>query len=344
MSKPTTLPEWATGGGASVVEPLLAEKQLGWVASTKPPASWFNWILLTIYNWIVWLDAFENTAHTWSALQTFTGGLTVSSAATFNAAAHFADAATFDNAPELLDGANLYAAMNAPDASAARKLVMQSKVAASPDRWVRLYAVPHADGAGFELTYNASEAAGTWTKDDSATYPYAFRMRLGRGFRYDEAPVGASFLDAAWVSIMNLQGGLGAREVMYGKTDGSGTIEHSTIIPQDSWATVSLAANVNAASGQTPQWFKDSVGIAHVRGVVEANTTIASGTQIATLDAEILPDRTLTFSAMIAELSWRVGQMWITVDTAGAVKLVHDGSISVIATTPIRLDFDFRAA
>lgn len=344
MSKPATLPEWATNGGATITEPLLAEKQTGFVAGTKPPAGWFNWILNLLYAWIVWLDAFESTAHTWSALQTFTGSLQVNSTAVFADAVNFAAIASFDTAPELYNGANVYGAMNLPDASAARKLVMQSKISSSPNRLVRLYAVPHADGGGFELTYNASEAAGTWTKDDSATYPYAFRMRLGRGFRYDEAPAGASFLDAAWVSILNLSGGLAAREVMYGKTDGSGTIEHSGIIPQDAWATLSLASNVNAVVGSTPQWFKDSLGMAHLRGTCEANTTITSGTQIATLDAEILPDRTILFPCMIVESDKRVGQLAIQIDATGAVKLTGDGS-SAVATQPIHFDLVyFRVA
>lgn len=343
MSKPATLPEWATDGGATITEPLLAEKQTGFVAGTKPPAGWFNWILNLLYAWIVWLDAFESTAHTWSAAQTFTATFTVNGAAAFNAAAHFTDIATFDNAPMLTDGANFASASNTPDGSAARVLVFVSKISSSPDRFVRLYAVPHADGGGFELTYNAGESAGTWTKDDSATYPYAYRMRLGRGWRYDEAPAGASFLDAEWVPIVNLAGGLAAREIMFGKTDGSGTVEHSTIVPQDAWASLSLASNVNAVSGSEPQWFKDSLGMAHLRGRCEANTTITSGTQIATLDVEILPDRTIIFPCLMVETINRVGQIAIQIDPTGAVKLTGDGS-SALATQPIHFDLVYYRA
>ncbi|MFZ5440448.1 MAG: hypothetical protein ACOZQL_10590 [Myxococcota bacterium] len=78
MPKPTNLAEWGTGA-APITEPLLAEKQAGWAVSTKPPAQWFNWWMKLVHLWIVWLDAFESTAHTWSALQTFNAGITAAS-------------------------------------------------------------------------------------------------------------------------------------------------------------------------------------------------------------------------------------------------------------------------
>lgn len=83
MAKPTNLAEWGTSGSAVIAEPLLAEKQLGWGVAKKPPAQWMNWWMKTVYTWIVWLDAYESTAHTWTALQTFSAGLL---AASFGAA------------------------------------------------------------------------------------------------------------------------------------------------------------------------------------------------------------------------------------------------------------------
>lgn len=73
-TKPTNKAEWATGG-ASITEPLLAEKQAGWPVSFKPPAQWFNWWMKLVHQWVVWLDAFESEAHTWTALQTFNAGV-----------------------------------------------------------------------------------------------------------------------------------------------------------------------------------------------------------------------------------------------------------------------------
>jgi hypothetical protein len=76
MVKPTNLAEWGTGS-APITEPLLAEKQAGWPVAFKPPAQWFNWWMKQVHLWIVWLDLFETTAHTWTELQTFTAGITV---------------------------------------------------------------------------------------------------------------------------------------------------------------------------------------------------------------------------------------------------------------------------
>ena len=72
-TKPVTTPEWATGGGAPVLEPLLAEKQAGWPVAFRPPAQWFNWWMRLVYQWLVWLEAFESEAHTWTALQQLNG-------------------------------------------------------------------------------------------------------------------------------------------------------------------------------------------------------------------------------------------------------------------------------
>lgn len=81
-TKPGNLAEWATGGSALITEPLLAEKQDGWVPETRPPAQWFNWWMNLAHLWFVWLDAFESEAHTWSALQTFSAGITVTKGGT----------------------------------------------------------------------------------------------------------------------------------------------------------------------------------------------------------------------------------------------------------------------
>ena len=69
----STLPRWAdtvAGDPAKVSEPASGKKDIGWVVGEKPPAQWKNWLQLQIYNWLVWLDAFETEAHTWTQLQT----------------------------------------------------------------------------------------------------------------------------------------------------------------------------------------------------------------------------------------------------------------------------------
>ncbi len=54
MAKPSTLPEWATGG--DVVEPIAGKKAVGFVDEEHPPAQHLNWLFLLIYQWILWFD------------------------------------------------------------------------------------------------------------------------------------------------------------------------------------------------------------------------------------------------------------------------------------------------
>lgn len=83
MIKPSssTLPRWAStvsADPARVVEPPAGKKDIGWDVAEKPPAQWKNWLLLQVYNWLSWLDAFETEAHSWTKTQTFGAGITVS--------------------------------------------------------------------------------------------------------------------------------------------------------------------------------------------------------------------------------------------------------------------------
>ncbi len=81
MSKPTQLPRWATGGSAKVTpEPTEGKKDLGFVASEKPPESYVNWAFRRIYDWLVYLDGLTNEALTWAAKHTFNAGLARTSA------------------------------------------------------------------------------------------------------------------------------------------------------------------------------------------------------------------------------------------------------------------------
>ena len=76
-----TLPRWADTVAADpskVSEPASGKKDIGWIVGEKPPAQWKNWLLLQCYNWLVWLDAFETEAHTWTITQTFGGGISAS--------------------------------------------------------------------------------------------------------------------------------------------------------------------------------------------------------------------------------------------------------------------------
>lgn len=61
MSKPTKLPEWASGGSAAITEPSEEKKDLGWVVAEKPAAQYFNWLLKNVYDWCTFLNSCTNT-------------------------------------------------------------------------------------------------------------------------------------------------------------------------------------------------------------------------------------------------------------------------------------------
>jgi hypothetical protein len=63
-----------------VVNPPSGKKDIGFDVAEKPPAQWLNWLLYNTYNWLVWLDAFETEAHTWTQLQTLQRGATLTQA------------------------------------------------------------------------------------------------------------------------------------------------------------------------------------------------------------------------------------------------------------------------
>lgn len=89
MAKPTTLPRWADTVSADPTklnEPPDAKKDIGWLVSEKPPAQWFNWLFWTVWQWCLWLQGFESTAHSWAAVQSFDFGIIVAQA-TVNASA-----------------------------------------------------------------------------------------------------------------------------------------------------------------------------------------------------------------------------------------------------------------
>src|SRR5260370_12333751 len=58
ITRPTELPEWASGGGAAIVDPLLTQKQTGWPAGGyQPPGEWFNWYQNNVFKWERYWDA-----------------------------------------------------------------------------------------------------------------------------------------------------------------------------------------------------------------------------------------------------------------------------------------------
>lgn len=197
--KPTNLAEWATGGGAPIAEPLLAEKQAGWAVAFKPPAQWFNWWQKLVHQWVVWLDAFESDPHTWSALQsfnnaTFSGPLTTNSAFAANGTATFSGASAFNDTISL-NPTGFTAAMALATVAAGRKLLLRVPVSGTVA--MRIYASPETGGAaggfgaGLEFVYNAEWNGSVWTRDDVTKQ--AGRVVIGQGIQVSQPGTGAAW-------------------------------------------------------------------------------------------------------------------------------------------------------
>lgn len=81
-AKPTSLPRWATGGGAGVTEPTEGKKDTGWLFLERPAHEYLNWLLNLVYLWVVYLDDIANIAWTWTVAHIFQRGITVTQATT----------------------------------------------------------------------------------------------------------------------------------------------------------------------------------------------------------------------------------------------------------------------
>lgn len=340
-TKPVTLPEWATDGGADVVEPLLAEKQTGWVLSQKPPAQWFNWWQLLVFQWMVWLDAFESEAHTWLAAQTFEEPVAVNATFDLTGDGTFTGVQTFPNGLVLGDGilentadAAAIIRNNAGPSVEARKLLFEFTTAHGKVRhWVTAGADPV-----YEVTFNAlwDEGGGVWQNDDILTP--SRRLTMGRTVslqveRYTAG--GTSFAEGAWVMELQLHvAGAGADPGVL-DDDGNGIItrsEYKKYSSSGNGIALPLEANVDVV--ETPDYCRNFLGEVIVTGRVASNTTIASGTKIAQLPVGHRPYRTREFPI----LGFKNDAVWLQVDTAGQIKLMNDGSYTVTSLFGIHLD------
>jgi hypothetical protein len=347
--KPTNLAEWATGA-APIVEPTTPQKQAGWPVDFKPPAQWFNWWMNIVYTWVVWLDAFESEAHTWSAIQTF------GNAATFNAAI-IANATVNLNDVVQVGATGTFDIQKPIDfniATAATPILRRSQQAATPHllfeqlvdatRKLRIYITVDR---GLEATYNARYSGGNWLRDVVAD---AWRLSLGKGMRHYKAPAGGGgFTDAAWIQIFStfdplgsaVDGLPGVGYVWFGNS-ALGEVATGRHIPQLAWTNLTLSANLTPGANP-PQYFKDTTGRVWFRGFATANTTIATNTQIATqpVGSEIQQVKITTLMMLGSTLSGKIG---LEFETGGRIDLQTDGSVTVINGSTISFeDLNYRS-
>lgn len=301
MVKPTNLAEWGTGT-APIVEPTLPQKQAGFAVSDRPPAQWFNWFWNLVHLWIVWLDAFESTAHTWSAFQTFSA-FENTTTAIFNGSLDVNGAFNLNAGAAASIGRELNFFISAVDTP----LFTRGNVATAPNLIFKQDVTVGGIVARFYLqvdrglmvTYNARWDVGgsNWVKDAGGN---AWMMTLGKGVRHYQAPGSTPFSDASWIEAWNTwregdgQPGLAVGNVWYGRAANDGVIEAGRYIPQLPWFNLTLSSNLTAVVGDEPQYYKDSTGRVWLRGVAVSNTTIVSGSQIATQPITGVIERPMT--------------------------------------------------
>jgi hypothetical protein len=77
MPKPSILPQWATVGGAQIVEPTVGKKAQGWNTQEKPPGQYLNWWQNLVYQWMQYLNGLEGEVLTWTQNHTFNKVITL---------------------------------------------------------------------------------------------------------------------------------------------------------------------------------------------------------------------------------------------------------------------------
>lgn len=81
--KPTDVPRWEPEP-SDITEPSEGQKDSGWQPNEAPAAQVFNWFWNLTSKWISYLDDLTATALTWTAKQTFSGGVEVTSGVTID--------------------------------------------------------------------------------------------------------------------------------------------------------------------------------------------------------------------------------------------------------------------
>lgn len=348
-TKPSNIAEWGTGA-APIVEPTLPQKQAGWAVAFKPPAQWFNWWMKLVHLWIVWLDAFESEAHTWSAFQTFSA-FENTTTAIFNGTVTVNDAFSLDAAATASIACELNFYISAVD----KPLLTRANVATAPNLLfrqdvtvggiiARLYLQVDR---GLMVSYNARWDVGTsmWVKDAAGN---AWMMTLGKGVRHFQAPAAATpFADASWVEVFNTwregdgQAGLPSGNLWYGRTANDGVVEYGRYIPQLAWTNLTLSANLTAVVDDEPQYYKDSTGRVWLRGVATSNTTIVSGSQIGTLPVTAGIERPMTLPQVIVGAT---PNMQLVLQTSGRIDLQVGSPGNIGTGVPINFaNISYRA-
>lgn len=77
-TKPSTLPRWASTGGAAIVTPSSGVQDVGWIPGLRPRAQYENWRAKLSYQWLQYLSdgAFQGP-HSFDDMVSIDGGIKV---------------------------------------------------------------------------------------------------------------------------------------------------------------------------------------------------------------------------------------------------------------------------
>jgi len=169
MTKPSSVPTWATDAAAQIATPPAGKQAIGWQPAEPLPAQHLNWLFKAIIEWLPWLRDFESTGHTWPALQRLNGE------------------AGDTNPAVVFDGP-----------ITTRKLVHEWQ---SLSHAIRLYITA---ASTLELVTNARWDGSTWIMEETS-WAAASRLRLSRdGLRLSVFDGTGNFLDTAWNDVVSL--------------------------------------------------------------------------------------------------------------------------------------------
>lgn len=332
MAKPTNLAFW---DGATKVEPTTPQKTTGWTNGDRPPASWFNWWMNLVHLWIAWLDAFESTVHTWSAVQTF------------SVAPTFTNGAVFSVAPWLVGGAT-YTSNGLDDISGNYATVQYAQIfrrvcgVGTGPFYLRAYWRTIGSSTGLVVTRNArwDNALPGWVRDDASAEMTRTEFRLGNGVLSWTLPTSltaGTITDLFWE--LNATRGIELYDTnsvgFVGAVDSTNRFKQVKYIAQDAPVAPTYASGVIPGIGagggsESVTHQKLSTGIVVVRGVAERTSGgIASGVTYFTLPSGSRPGTDMTFQCFD-----RTSAVWYEcrVLTTGAVIVqnLHAQNLNIV--------------
>lgn len=291
FTRPTKLPEWASGDAAAVVEPTSGEKALGWLPAQSPPAQYFNWLMggdFGYYPWLQYVSTFEQQALTWPERQTFSKGFAASGQRSTIAGLDVTSGLTANGISPAAGTGLADTPYNDVPLPAPRFLTSRHVINASPLRYARAYLT----ATGYEYAVNAwwDDANSQWVADDTVSPAILFRL-TGSSIRVCRVATPSSpFNDAAFTEAIVADSTAGGRGKALGyAADGLATftdaIRSAAVLAGSAtfpWATPGVWSTSDAFA------WSDATGCGNLSGSLTANNATIKN-QVGPYTVAILP-------------------------------------------------------